>query len=372
MSLDISEPDIKEHLLPQKDGAKTRIISIDPVTDKRWDKFISHHPKGSIFHHSAWSRVLQERYNTKPNYYALEDSRGEITGVLPLFLIAGTLGGRRLVSLPCSEYCYPLAYNPEDIERLVSRAKEDVKTKHLSFLEIRGSGNEIDEDRLALQKHSYYLNHVTTLTENPKELKTHLSRETRYHINRGERSGVTIRLASNEEDLKSYHQLTCAMRKRINLLPWPYRFLRSIYQHLILPGYGFLMLAEANNKIVSGGIFLCHKDTVLNKFNASDPKFIQLRTNYLLMWKAIEYSCERSFHYFDFGITNPENLGLTKFKRHWDSQESILKYYYYPRISGFNSTPETSTIYRMHTVINKFLPDFVLKLTAEIFYKRLG
>lgn len=372
MALDISKPEIEHVTPPTKTDTPNCLISVDPVVDKRWDDFILRHPQGTIFHHSAWSKVLQERYNASPRYYALENSWGELTAVLPLFLISGTLGGRRLVSLPCSEYCYPLSFNSTDLETLILKAEEDVKAQHLAFLEIRGPKSDFSFAKLSLQKHTYYLSHVTALNEDHRLLKSHLSRETRYHINRGERSGITIRLAENEEDLKAYHRLTTAMRRRINLLPWPYRFFRSIYYNLIMPGHGFLLLAESDRKIVSGGLFLCYKDTVLNKFNASDPRFIQLRTNYLIMWKAIEYSCEHSFRYLDFGITNPENTGLIQFKKHWDSQEIQLPYYYYPQVKGFNSAPESSLVYRTHTSINKYLPEFALKLAAEILYKRLG
>jgi lipid II:glycine glycyltransferase (peptidoglycan interpeptide bridge formation enzyme) len=349
-----------------------KIVLIDPFTDKRWDAYIAQHPGGTFFHHSAWAKVLQERYAVDPTYYALENEKGEIIGAAPFFMISGALGGRRMVCLPSSEYCFPLTDNPEDMGLLIARAQEEVQRKHLSYLEIRGMNGGLQPDQMTLAEHPYYLNHVTELDGGIDKLRSSLSRDTRYHINRGERSPVKIREADGEEDLKAYHSLTSSMRRRINLLPWPYRFFRSIYENIIVPGYGYLMLAETDNKVVSGGIFLGFKGTIINKFNASDSRYIQLRTNYLVMWKALEKACAQSCRYFDFGITNPENTGLIKFKRHWNSQESVLPYYYYPQVRGLNSKPETSLVYRVHTAVNRFLPDFALKLAAEILYKRLG
>jgi lipid II:glycine glycyltransferase (peptidoglycan interpeptide bridge formation enzyme) len=348
------------------------IILVDPVSDKRWDKFVMDHPEGTIFHHSSWAKVLQDRYNTSPTYYAIENSPGEITAIAPFFLVSSPLGKRRLVCLPCSEYCFPLTYAPGDLEKLINRAEEEVQDKNLSYLEIRGWRGNLLPERLVLKPHSYYLNHVTTLEDSPQDLRAKLSRETRYHLNRGERSNVKVNLAQNEKDLKIFHKLTSDMRRRIRLLPWPYHFFQSIYRHLILPGHGFLLLAEVDGKIVSGGLFLGLKEKVINKFNASSPEFIQLRTNYLVMWKAIEYAYEKDYRYFDFGVTNPENNGLIKFKSHWNSQESVLPYYYYPEIRGVNSLPESSLLYKTHTSINKVLPDFALRLAANLLYKRLG
>jgi glycosyltransferase involved in cell wall biosynthesis len=80
------------------------ILQIDPLADKRWDDFIQKQPGGTIFHHSAWARVLQDRYGAKPTYFAKENGNGEITAVAPFFKISGALGERRLVCLPASEY----------------------------------------------------------------------------------------------------------------------------------------------------------------------------------------------------------------------------------------------------------------------------
>jgi hypothetical protein len=43
------------------------------------------HPAGTIFHHSAWARVLQDRYGASPTYYAKENGNGEIYGNRAVF-----------------------------------------------------------------------------------------------------------------------------------------------------------------------------------------------------------------------------------------------------------------------------------------------
>jgi hypothetical protein len=348
------------------------MILIDPFTDPRWDSYISDRPGGTIFHTSAWARVLQDRYETGPRYYALENSQGEITALAPFFLVPSPLGGKRLVCLPCSEYCSPLADSPPDLENLMAGIEEEVRDRHIGYLEIRGLKSMVDPARLSLKEHPYYLNQVTTLSGKPEGLRSRLSRDTRYHLNRGERSQVTVRTGRDENDLKQFHRLTSGMRRRINLLPWPYRFFQSIYRHILQPGHGFLLLAEHDGEVVSGGLFFSFKETVINKFNASDARYIHLRPNYLLMWKAIERAYEQSYRYFDFGVTNPENTGLIKFKSHWDSSQAVLPYYYYPEVRGVNSLPETSLLYRAHTTLNRLLPGFALKIAAEVLYKRMG
>jgi CelD/BcsL family acetyltransferase involved in cellulose biosynthesis len=349
-----------------------KIQAIDPISDARWDAYVQNHPGGTIFHHSAWARVLQERYGTKPTYFAGENGGGEITAVAPFFKIPSPLGGRRLVCLPCSEYCFPLADDPGDAAELTRHALEQVKDQHLSYLEIRGIQSQASAVGLDLKEHPYFLSHVSSLEGDIQQFRSRLSKETRYHISRGERSPVTVRIGDGEEDLKAFHRLMAGMRRHARLLPLPYRFFRSIYRHIIQPGLGFLLVAEVEGKIVSGGLFFCFKDTVINKFNASDARYIQLRTAYMIMWKAIERAFGQAYRFFDFGITNPDNTGLINFKKHWNSRETIIPYYYYPQVRGVTSLSETDLISRAHDAFNQVVPDFLLRMTASLLYKRLG
>jgi hypothetical protein len=348
------------------------IRQIDPIADSRWDTFIKRHPGGTIFHHSAWAKVLQERYGARPTYYAKEDCHGEITAVAPFFKVPGILGKKRLVCLPCSEYCFPLANDPAEIAQLIRVAKEEFQDQNLSYMEIRGIQSRGSADALDLEEHPYFLSHVSALGADLHEFRSRLSKETRYHISRGERSQVKVRLGQGEDDLKALHRLTSGMRRHVRLLPFPYRFFKSIYQHVIQPGLGFLLVAEVDGKIVSGGLFLCFKDTVINKFNASDARYIQLRTNYMIMWKAIERAFAQSFQFFDFGITDPENTGLIKFKRHWNSKETVIPYYYFPQVRGVAVISDSNLFVLAHAAFNKVMPGFALKLAAELLYKRLG
>ncbi len=348
------------------------IMLVDPALDARWDGFVSHHPQGTVFHLSAWARVLQERYGTPPRYYAMENGRGEITGIAPFFLVANPLGSRRLVCLPCSEYCFPLADDPEDLEKLVARGVEEAEANRASYLEIRGWSGGADPEMSALRKNPYYRHHVVPLEGTPDEFRARLGKDTRYNISRAERSSFTVREADGEGDLKRFHRLASHHRHRLQLLPWPYRYLRSIYRHLVERGHGFLLLVEARGNLVAGGLFLCHKETVIGKIDAFDRQYDAQRPNYLLIWKAIERAYERSYRRIDFGVTRPESTNLLAAKRRWGGVETSLPYYYYPDVHGVAALPATSLAYRAHTALNRMLPFFALKLTGAVFYRRLG
>jgi serine/alanine adding enzyme len=348
------------------------IAIVDPTRDKRWDAFISSHPESTIFHHSAWARVLIDNYQCRPAYYILENERGEISAAAPSWWIKSPLTGKRLVCLPHSELCFPLAYTDKDLGELIARMREEVDGVRRSYLEIRGWGRLGTPAQFGLKEHPYFLTHVIDLDGDLQEVRTRMDRNGRYNLRYAEKIPISIRMGQDEGDLREFHRLNTDTRKKHNLLPQPYRFFQSIYQHLIIPGHGYLLLAELSGKVIAANMYFCFKDTITHEFNAQDQNYFEYRPNYLLIWKAIERACQESYRYYNFGRTQPENQQLAKFKRQWGSKETTLTYYYYPTIRGINSISQSSLVYRAYTTINKQLPDSMLKFIGDVVYKHMG
>jgi CelD/BcsL family acetyltransferase involved in cellulose biosynthesis len=351
------------------------VTIIDPITDSRWDDFVKGHPESTVFHCSAWFRVLRDRYRCNLICYIVEDENGEITAGMPFIRIQSRLAGRRLACLPCSEYCYPLAYSPEAVVQLMAAAKNEVDCGHTSFLEIRGWKDLIKPDVLGLAEFTFYLRHVTALDEDLEKLRTGL--EKAYHLKRNlkkaESAGLNVRECQDEACLKQFYHLSVQTRRRLNLLPWPYKFIKSIYRHVIVPGHGFLLLAELDGKPIAGSLFLCFKDSVILKISASDKDYSQYRGNYLVIWKAMERACREGYKYFDFGISDFDNSGLIAFKRQWGSDETPVPYYYYSTAGHSKLMPKMKSAYRsVYTITNRLMPDFASKLAARALYRHLG
>ena len=348
------------------------ITTIDPVIDKRWDAFITNHPESNIFHHSAWARVVSDIYGGHPAYYVLENERGEITAAAPFYWIKSPLTGKRLVCLPQSESCFPLAYCEDDLRELLNKVREEVDAERHSYLEVRGWGKTGAPNQFGLKEYPYFLTHIIDLDGGPAGVRSRMDRNGRYNLRYAEKSPVTVRTGLNEGDLKEFYRLTTATRIRVNLLPQPYRFFQSIYRNLIIPGYGYLLLAELSGKVIAANIYFCFKDTFVHEFAAQDKDYFEYRPNYSLIWKALELACQDSYRYYNFGRTQPENQPLATFKKHWGSEETTLPYYYYPAVRGLSSVSKSSLIYRAYTSINRHLPGFLLRLAGEVVHRHMG
>src|SRR5262249_17540409 len=88
-----------------------------------WDDYVSHHPFGSIFHSTAWKRVVERAFEFEPRYLFLEE-QGKIRGVLPLFLVHNLVLGSSLISTPLAVYGGPCADNEQLSAQLRRAARE--------------------------------------------------------------------------------------------------------------------------------------------------------------------------------------------------------------------------------------------------------
>ncbi len=92
---------------------KVRII--DPTIEPLWDEFLSGQENSTIYHTSAWARVIKEAYGYLPRYYVLENEDGRYKAAIPFFGIKSRLSGKRLVCL----------LPPDSVQGMLDAGRED-------------------------------------------------------------------------------------------------------------------------------------------------------------------------------------------------------------------------------------------------------
>ena len=345
---------------------------IDPSSDKRWDEFVKNHSNSTIFHTSNWARVLQKTYGYIPYYFILEDSDKKIKAGCPFFLIKSWLTGNRLVCLPFTDVCYPLVTSGEDIESLLSATIEKAKKEKADYIEVRGRHPDVFLRDLHFENHSYYRLSRLDLSRGRDSVWEGFGKDIRRGIRRLESTNLVVEKSETEKGMRDFYLLNLATRKKHGVLPQPYIFFETIWQELILNGLGFVLFAKYQGIPIAGDVFFIYKDTIYDKFNASDRNYLQYRPNHLIEWNIIQYCLQNGFRYLDSGRTSQDNLGLRRFKRSWGMQETVLPYYYWPRVKGVTSTKQRSLKYKMITSIMRRTPTTISRVAGRLFYKHLG
>ena len=330
------------------------------IEDPRWLAFVSASALATPFHHPAWARLLTECYRFSAFALAIEQ-HGVIAGGLPVTEVKRPLGARRWVSLPFTDHCAPLVAEG-DTEGFLAEATQQADRAGIRQIEVHapleGSGIHLRPEGVI---------HTLHLSPDPQVVRRsfHKSQVIR-NINRAEKGPITLRRGDSAPDLTEvYYGLHVRTRRKQGVPVQSRRFFELLWKQMLSRGLGFVLLAYAGTTPIAGAVFLAWNGTVTYKYGASNPAYLPLRPNHLIMWEAIRWSCENGFRTFSFGRSDLDNRGLRDFKSGWGSQEEELRY------SGIGGDPLGVPMAGMLgalAVVIRHSPLWVTRSLGEILY----
>ncbi len=347
-----------------------RTVLVDPFTDPRWDAFMQTHPEGTIYHHSAWARVLQESYGFAPEYYAMEED-GELKAAAPFCRVQSPLTGNRLICLPFSDCCFPLSQAPGEMKLLLDSVFREAARRRLA-LEVRGWGGVCRPEEFRMVGSPHFVVHRAYFNGSNGDLMDAIHPRARRGVKAAEKQQIVVRATTEYGDLEQFYRLNLETRRKLGILPQPWRFFQAIHRHLLTPGHGFLLIAETGKEMVAGVLYLQFQDTFTYKFNASSAAHLHLRPNHLLILKGMEMARRMGYRYFDFGRSDLESEGLREFKSQWGAEEHVLPYYYFPAIGGTSAETAGSLKHKVMALYTRHVPTPLLRITSAMLYRHLA
>jgi CelD/BcsL family acetyltransferase involved in cellulose biosynthesis len=323
---------------------------------------------------------LQTWLDTVPRIYGYRvipliatNNEACVSGFLPLCLIKSPLTGRRLVALPFTDICPFLAEDGASAHKLIDEAVELARQHKVKYLELRTGANEVLASRPDLVQGNLYVRWLLPLHDDPASVWASLRKPVQHQIKKSQKLGVQVRVASQREDLEHYYRLHFLTRTRKHGMPsQPRRYFYDLWDAFAADGRMQLLLADYQGAAIAGMILLASGTTMRYAYGASDEQYLQLAPNNLLMWTSIKMGCEQGYQTFDMGRTARDNEGLMEYKRRWGATEEDLPYFYYPRVAGLASTPESGRLFRVLTSCWKRLPAAVASTAGGYLYKHLG
>jgi hypothetical protein len=87
----------------------TKIYEISATEDSRWDDFVKQHAHTSVFHTPQWLGALRQTYGFMPIVFSTTPPGLHLQDGVVFCEVSSWLTGKRLVSLPFSDHCEPLA-----------------------------------------------------------------------------------------------------------------------------------------------------------------------------------------------------------------------------------------------------------------------
>jgi hypothetical protein len=327
---------------PKTSGESLQMRILNPVQDPAWDHVVALHRDANCFHTSAWAKVLHQTYHHQPFYLQFSSGR-RLAALIPLMEVRSPFTGRRGVCLPFSDACEPLIFDPEAIGLVRDRLVRFAQERRWKHLEIRGGKSF----QLAPSAAIKFYGHTLDLRSGAEALTSRFACPVRRAIRKAERSDVSAVVVRNRLAIGDFYRLHVQTRRRHGLPPQAASFFLNIYEHIIKPGLGFIVLAYNGSRPIAAAIFFRFGKNALYKYGASDKRFQEFRANNLVMWQGIQVLARGGAEKLHFGRTECENDGLRRFKLSWDTEEETIDYFRVdssgqkclvsaPRYSGFH------------------------------------
>jgi GNAT acetyltransferase-like protein len=232
-----------------------------------------------IFTSTAWLSVIAEAY--RMSFRAVRDRQAGTT--LP-FAVVDDLGGRRLISLPFSDYV-KLPYDPLRLLDLAEAALDSLPAFSMSIRLAGPAPAPRQGSDWVIKPSAVY--HRLAPAEEPA-LWQGLSPSFRNQVRQGQRHGVSARIDRSLAALDRFYGLHTAVRNRkFASIPQPRRFFHLIHDRFLATGHGFVLEAWHDDTIIGGCLVLRHCGTLYYKFSASLPQAGPVRANNLMLWELM-------------------------------------------------------------------------------------
>jgi hypothetical protein len=344
------------------------VHAIDPINDARWHEFLCHHPAASIFHTPRWLEALRLTYGYRPILFTTSRAGQALTNGISFCEISSWLGRRRLVSLPFSDHCVPLAEGSNDLGELLAFLQEAVDRKRWTNLEIRATDEVRRGGTESRQSRRFFL-HKLDLSSGIEDIFRGFHRDcVQRKISRAERENLVQEVGTSETLLSAFYSLLLKTRRRHGVPPQPTAWFRNLIGCL---GDGAtIRVAFKDADPVAAILTLQYKQSLVYKYGCSDESFNHLGGMQMLFWNAIQDAKSSGLCEFDLGRSDNSNSGLVTFKDRWGATRTQLAYVRYPaaRFHSFRDTTQRAISQRVFAHV----PNSVLSAAGRVLYKYMG
>lgn len=277
------------------------LLNREDIDEQRWNAFVEHSPQGYIYHYTWYLDIVC------PNWKAIiiKNSQ-EWLAIMPLN-IKKKWGISYIFQPPLTQFL-GILFKPQDskMEKTLSDKKDWVNEiieytpKQIKLFNYNFSPHF--DYAFPFYWHKYQLftryNYELDLTQGVPNLMENLHTKTRYYIKKHQKQqDITIESSS---DIEVFIELQKkANRSFVN--SYLLDTVRNLYQKAYLQNKTTILLAKAQNKILTGAIFMKEKQNWINLYGSlKNSQESDKRATEILLWKAIEMATENGDKRFDF------------------------------------------------------------------------
>jgi len=343
----------------------------DPLTDPAWATLASTHPHGSVFHAPGWLQALKRTYAYEPLVFTTSQPAEPLANGWVFCRVTSRFTGRRLVSLPFSDYCDPLLGANDAVPDLLNAVRHEM-TGRGAAVEIRPLKVPVSasDDEWGRDPRARFYVHQIDLRAGLDEIFARFQKSSiQRKIRKAERVGLEYRHGRSLELLEQFYRLMILTRRRHHLPPQPFTWFRNLADSLA--GAFDVRIALHAGAPIASIVTLTHRGTMFYKYGCSDASLHHLGGMPFLFWRAIDDAKSRGFDVFDLGRSDADDDMLLTFKDRWGATRVPLAYWKSPKPRNAGLVP-LGWLTRTAQRTVALMPDRVLTLTGRLIYRHIG
>jgi hypothetical protein len=304
------------------------VYEIDPLEDPRWPEFLNVHPGTSVFHTRGWLTTIRRTYGHRPLVLTTSGPNEDLANGVVTFRVNSRLTGRRLVSIPFSDHCDPLAESAEDLRHLILGLQELGRAENCDYVELRPS-SALTAPPFGFHSCATYYLHRLDLRPGADKLFQRFHRDCiQRKISRAGREGIEITQGRDPEIVRNFFRLVLRTRRRQGLPPQPLAWFGNLMDEM--GESATIRCAYKEGQLIVGILTLQHGKSMYYKYGASDERFHRFGAVPSLLWHAIQDAVRSGLQELDMGRSECDNPGLITFKNRWNAEQSALSYWRFP------------------------------------------
>lgn len=187
---------------------------LNPMEASQLDKLLLFTKDYSFFHSTNWAKVIFETYGYKPFYFTLIRDY-KIIVLIPLMEIKCFPLGRKVVSLPFSDYCESIIDEDIDYNDVFKALINFSKKCGWKYLEFRGT----KFFPYSFQASSWFYGHSLDLTKNIDHIYKNFNNNTKRNIKKALEYGIEVIFCNSLDAMDDYYRLHCMTRKKHGIPP---------------------------------------------------------------------------------------------------------------------------------------------------------
>ncbi len=341
-----------------------KIIELKDTNDNRWNKYVTQHDAGTIYHLYEWRNLIQKLFGHQSYYLYAESDAGEIIGILPMIRLKSRLFGDYIVSMPYVNYGSAIGDSREVELALMNHAGELGKKLDVSHIEFR----DVHKDGQSQAMRTDKVTMILDLPGDEEELWQSLGSKRRAQIKRPLRENPQV-IHGGEELLDDFYSVFSNNMRDLGTPVYPKLFFKNIFE--AFPENCHLVIIRHQDKAVCAGFLMAYKHTIEIPWASTLHEVNPMGMNMLLYWEVIKYAISEGYQHFDFGRSTIDS-GTYRFKKQWGAQMQQLYWHYWlndgqamPQLSPSNAK------YKFAIAAWKKMPVFMTKLIGPGIVKNL-